>query len=52
MASYLPAGAYELTYRLTTLQAGQYQVLPAHAAQLYFPDVQGNSAGATFEILP
>jgi len=51
-ASYLPAGTYELTYRLTTLYPGQYQVLPARAYQAYFPDVQGNSAGAGFEILP
>lgn len=52
MASYLPAGAYELTYRITLLQAGQFQVLPAYAQEIYFPDVQGSSAGALFEIVP
>ncbi len=51
-ASYLPAGTYELTYRLTTLQLGEFRVLPARAYQFYFPDVQGNSAGATFTIEP
>jgi alpha-2-macroglobulin len=51
-ASYLPAGTYELTYNLTLLQPGEYRLLPARAAQLYFPDVQGNSAGAVFRIVP
>ena len=36
----------------TQLQAGEYRVLPARAWQFYFPDVQGNSAGAVFEIKP
>jgi hypothetical protein len=49
---YLPAGTYELTYYLSILQPGEYKVLPARALQLYFPDVQGNSAGASFAIKP
>ncbi|MBN2548236.1 MAG: Ig-like domain-containing protein [Anaerolineales bacterium] len=51
-ASYLPEGVYELTYTLIILQPGLYQVLPAHAWQLYFPEVQANSAGGIFEIKP
>ena len=51
-ASYLPEGVYELTYTLVILQPGLYQVLPAHAWQMYFPEVQANSAGGTFEIKP
>jgi uncharacterized protein YfaS (alpha-2-macroglobulin family) len=51
-ANYLPAGSYELTYTLALLQPGQYRVLPARAWQLYFPDVQANSAGSVFEITP
>ena len=51
-ANYLPAGTYELTYTLTLLQPGEFRLLPARAAQLYFPDVQGNSAGAIFRIEP
>jgi hypothetical protein len=51
-ASYLPAGTYELTYTLVILQAGEYQVLPARAWMSYFPEVQGNSAGAIMEIKP
>jgi len=49
---YLPAGSYELTYTLVTLQAGDFRVLPAQAHQLYFPEVQGRSEGTLFTILP
>ena len=51
-ADYLPAGTYVLTYTLVPLQAGEYRVLPAHAWQSFFPEVQGTSAGAVFEIKP
>lgn len=49
---HLPAGTYELTYTLVLLQPGEYRVLPARAWQLYFPEVQANSAGSVFEIRP
>ncbi len=51
-ADYLPAGTYVLTYTLIPLQAGEYRVLPAHAWESFFPEVQGTSAGAIFEIKP
>jgi uncharacterized protein YfaS (alpha-2-macroglobulin family) len=51
-AEYLPAGTYQLTYLLSLTQPGEFQVLPAHARQTYFPEVQGSSAGAVFSILP
>jgi uncharacterized protein YfaS (alpha-2-macroglobulin family) len=51
-AEFLPAGTYVLTYTLVPLQAGEYRVLPAHAWQSFFPEVQGTSAGAVFEIKP
>ncbi|MBN1147462.1 MAG: Ig-like domain-containing protein [Anaerolineales bacterium] len=51
-ADYLPAGIYELTYTLLSLQPGEYRVLPARAWQLYFPEVQAHSAGSVFEIKP
>ena len=51
-ADYLPAGTYMLTYTLIPLQAGKYQVLPAHAWQSFFPEVQGSSTGMVFEIKP
>jgi hypothetical protein len=49
-ADYLPAGTYELTYTLIPTLAGEFRVLPAHAWQAFFPDVQGTSAGMIFEI--
>jgi uncharacterized protein YfaS (alpha-2-macroglobulin family) len=51
-ADFLPAGTYQLTYLLNLSQPGEFQVLPARAWQFYFPEVQGNSAGAVFSILP
>jgi uncharacterized protein YfaS (alpha-2-macroglobulin family) len=51
-ANFLPAGTYVLTYTLIPLQAGEYRVLPAHAWQAFFPEVQGTSAGALFEVKP
>ena len=51
-ANFLPAGTYVLTYTLVPLQAGEYRVLPAHAWESFFPEVQGTSAGAVFEIKP
>ncbi len=51
-ADYLPAGTYVLTYTLVPLQEGKYRILPAHAWEAFFPEVQGTSAGAVFEIKP
>jgi uncharacterized protein YfaS (alpha-2-macroglobulin family) len=51
-ADHLPAGSYVLTYTLIPVQAGEYRVLPAHAWEAFFPEVQGTSAGAVFEITP
>ncbi|MBN2118242.1 MAG: Ig-like domain-containing protein [Anaerolineales bacterium] len=51
-ADHLPAGTYVLTYTLVPLQAGEYRVLPAHAWEAFFPEVQGTSAGVVFEIKP
>ncbi len=50
MAPYLPAGTYTLTYRLSPTLAGDFQVIPAHAYQYYFPDVEGRSAGDILSI--
>ena len=51
-ADFLPAGTYVLTYTLIPLQAGEFRVLPAHAWESFFPEVQGTSSGAVFEIKP
>jgi uncharacterized protein YfaS (alpha-2-macroglobulin family) len=47
---YLPAGTYHLTYTIVLTTQGEYHVIPANARQMYFPEVQGNSAGETFVI--
>jgi uncharacterized protein YfaS (alpha-2-macroglobulin family) len=49
-ANYLPAGTYELRYTLVLVHPGEYQVLPARAWEVYFPEVQGSSAGNQFVI--
>ncbi len=49
-AERLPAGTYELTYTLVLNQPGEYRVLPAHAYEFYFPEVQARSTGELFTI--
>ncbi len=50
IAEYLPAGTYQLTYRLQPLLPGEYQIMPARAWEYYFPDVEGASGGGTLVI--
>ncbi|MCC6146967.1 MAG: Ig-like domain-containing protein [Anaerolineaceae bacterium] len=50
MAEYIPAGSYELVYRILPNQPGQFHVIPAHAYAYYFPEFEGSSAGQVFEI--
>ena len=52
LASYLPAGTYELTYTIVVLQPGDFQVIPVQAQQVYFPEVQAVGAGQVFEVIP
>jgi uncharacterized protein YfaS (alpha-2-macroglobulin family) len=49
-ADFVPAGTYVLTYELLPYQYGTYQVLPAHAWQYFYPEVQGTSSGMLFTI--
>jgi uncharacterized protein YfaS (alpha-2-macroglobulin family) len=49
-ASYLPAGTYEYTYQIRAGLDGTYNVLPAHAEEMYFPEVFGRGDGGTFVI--
>ncbi len=49
-ASYLPAGSYEYTYQVRAGMSGTFNVIPAHAEQMYFPEVFGRSDGSTFVI--
>ena len=46
----LPAGTYQLTYTISLTHPGEFQVLPAHAWGLYFPETMAVSAGDTFVI--
>lgn len=49
-ASYLPPGVYEYVYTIRPAIAGEYQVIPPVARQLYFPEVYGRGAGMLFTI--
>ena len=49
-ASYLPRGTYEYTYQIRAGLDGRYNVLPAFAQQMYFPEVFGRGDGEQFII--
>jgi uncharacterized protein YfaS (alpha-2-macroglobulin family) len=49
-ATFLAAGTYEYTFNVRASVPGEYRVLPAYAEQMYFTEVWGRSAGATFTI--
>ena len=49
-ATYLPAGSYEYTYQVRAGMSGTFNVIPAHAEEMYFPEVMGRSDGSTFVI--
>ncbi len=51
-AASLPAGVYQLTYRLVVNQPGEYRLIPARAYAYYFSEVQGSSAGGILTIQP
>jgi uncharacterized protein YfaS (alpha-2-macroglobulin family) len=49
-ADYLPAGTYQIHYTISLVHPGEYQVLPARAAEVFFPETQAVSAGDLFLI--
>lgn len=49
-ARYLPAGVYEILYRVRSTVSGVYHRPPAQVYQLYVPDVSGHSDGGWFEV--
>jgi uncharacterized protein YfaS (alpha-2-macroglobulin family) len=51
-ATYLPKGTYEYDYSLHASLAGTYKVIPTHASEFYFPEVNGNGDGSVFAIKP
>ena len=49
-ADYLPAGVYRYEYTVRLTVPGVFHALPAHAAESYFPEVFGRSAGGYFAV--
>lgn len=49
-ADYLPAGVYEVSYRIRATTPGKYHRPPAQAYQMYIPDVSGHSSGGWFSV--
>lgn len=49
-ADWLPRGTYEYTYLARASIAGEYNVLPSRAWQMYFPVTFGQSAGGKFVV--
>ena len=49
-ASYLPRGVYEYVYTIRPSVAGEFNVMPPTAQEMYFPEVYGRGAGARFVI--
>ncbi len=49
-ATYLPKGTYEYTYQIRAGLDGTYNVMPAHAQEMYFPEVFGRSDGGQFVV--
>ncbi|MBN1874615.1 MAG: Ig-like domain-containing protein [Anaerolineae bacterium] len=49
-ATYLPRGAYEYTYVMRASVPGTFNVIPATAYEMYFPEVWGRSDGGKFVV--
>jgi len=49
-ATYLPRGTYEYSYIMRASVPGTYNVIPATASQMYFPEVFGRSDGGKFVV--
>lgn len=49
-ASYLPRGVYEFVYTIRPSIAGDFNVIPPVAHEMYFPEVYGRGEGTRFSI--
>ncbi len=49
-ASFLPRGIYEFVYTIRPSIAGQFNVIPPMAQELYFPEVFGRGVGTRFTV--
>jgi uncharacterized protein YfaS (alpha-2-macroglobulin family) len=50
-ATFLGKGTYEYTYLMRASVAGDFNVIPTHAEEMYFPAVFGWSAGGVFGVM-
>ncbi len=50
-ATYLPRGTYEYTYIMRASVPGVFNVIPASASEMYFPEVFGRSDGGKFVVI-
>ena len=50
-ASYLPRGVYEYSYLMRASVPGEFNVIPATAYEMYFPEVFGRSDGGKFVVV-
>ena len=48
----LAAGRYHLSYTAQAIASGEFRILPAHAEEMYAPEVYGNSAPAGLRVEP
>ncbi|MEM7343857.1 MAG: Ig-like domain-containing protein [Chloroflexota bacterium] len=49
-ATFLPKGTYEYTYQIRASLPGEFNVIPTHAQEMYFPEVFGRGDGGLFTI--
>jgi uncharacterized protein YfaS (alpha-2-macroglobulin family) len=49
-SEYLPAGNYHLSYVSQAVAPGEFIILPAHAEEMYDPDVFGDSTADTLQV--
>jgi uncharacterized protein YfaS (alpha-2-macroglobulin family) len=51
-SDYLPAGNYHLSYVAQAIAAGEFQILPVRAEEMYDPDVFGQGVPTRLEVEP
>ena len=49
-SDYLPAGDYHLSYAAQVIASGEFSVLPAHAEEMYDPDVFGKGLPSVLKV--
>jgi len=49
-ATFLPKGTYVYRYQIRASLPGEFNVIPTHAGQMYFPEVFGRGDGGLFRI--